>query len=379
MAYNFSTAKLQALLLLLLFGFMRSAAKVTVKMQTADCKRLAAKPTWTSIQSCTPAPNCTVYDPKQFIIDNQKEGPVTILCFNDGYVAAILLSQTADSNNGLPLDISGPLPLFWSTFPKLAIIKLDSSKLGPGTLPGHWGYIKSLTTLSITASDGKGTKLTGGLPSNWGLLTNLESLVLSGLHGVSGKLPSEIGLMKKLYELDLADNAFNGTLPASLGRLTSLEYLYLNNNKFIGDPTAVLTKLAPSLIELDLSNNNFSGRLPAALGNGTNLEIIKFYNCRFSGRLPPEWSGLTNIGEIDLRYNKGLVGPIPPSWSALMGILVELYIGRTGIRGPMDVFKSADALDLYIYPETQMCGDIPEGVIVWLNDSFTVDELPACK
>lgn len=44
-------------------------------------------------------------------------------------------------------------------------------------------------------------------------------------NNITGKLPSEIGRLKRLETLDLSDNFFRGEIPFSIGYLRSLQYL----------------------------------------------------------------------------------------------------------------------------------------------------------
>lgn len=371
---GFSNAAVVAFVLLLAIG---TASSAKVQMKAADCNLLTLKSDWTKVKSCKSLPSCTVYNPA-VNFDDQYEGPTTILCNKDGYVQYMYMGSSEDPNTGEPHYLTGTLPNAWYKLSKVETIFIDSSDL-EGTLPAYWGYMNNLKSLTITSSTGRSSMMRGGIPKHWGAFKNLESLAITDLDTLSGKLPSELGLLKKLTSLALGGNSFSGILPASLGRLSSLQYLYLGDNKFIGDPAAVLGKLTKTLLELDLSGNGFSGRLPVTLANAKKLQKINFQDCKFSGRLPSEWGALTSLSELNVQSNKGLVGAFPASWSKLPR-LGTLYIGGTGIRGSMATFKNYSYIFMYIYPETQMCGDITEGryVSLW-NFGPKVTKLPKCK
>ena len=51
---------------------------------------------------------------------------------------------------------------------------------------------------------------------------------------LSGTVPSEIGLLTSMRELDLSFNRFTGTIPSELGRLTKLSGLHLESNSIVG-------------------------------------------------------------------------------------------------------------------------------------------------
>lgn len=363
------------LMVLMLVVSTVGAAKVTMK--AADCNLLVLKSDWTKITSCKTLPSCVVYNATD---ENQFDN---IRCDKDGYVVYLSLYSSEDPDTGEPDYLTGPLPKDWYKFSRIQELTIDSSDLS-GTLPAYWGYMKTLRRLSIQSSVGRSSAgIKGPIPTHWGALKNLERLQVSNLDTLSGKLPSELGLLKKLKELDLSGNSFNGILPLSIALLPSLKWLYLGGNKFIGDPTVFLTKLVPNpnLEELDFSGNGFSGRLPAVLAKAKNLGKINFQDCKFSGRLPSEWGSFRNLYEMNLQGNKGLVGGFPATWSKLPN-LGTLYIGGTGIRGDMATFKNYRYIYLYIYPETQMCGDIPKGdsfsVSLW-NFGKKITKLPKCK
>lgn len=367
-------AALTGVVLLLVAG---AASATKVAMNAAECKLLALKSDWTKITSCSPPPSCTLFNATA---DDQNEDPrVNILCDKDGYVQLLAMQSFTNYLTGETDNLYGTMPNAWYKLQRVETIIVDSGDLN-GTFPAYWGYLKTLKTLIVQNSAGRQSAgLQGPIPTHWGALKNLEKLVVSNLDTPSGKLPNELGLLKKLKQLDLRGNSFSGILPASLSLLPSLQYLYLGSNKFIGDPTWLLGKLASNLVELDMSSNVFSGRLPATLGNATNLMKINFRDCHFTGRLPPEWGNLTALQQLDVQSNKGLVGGFPKTWSKLP-TLYTLYIGGTAIRDSIDFFKDYRFIFLYIYPETQLCGNITDGRYIsnW-NNGPSIYKLQPCK
>jgi Leucine-rich repeat (LRR) protein len=57
------------------------------------------------------------------------------------------------------------------------------------------------------------------------LLTNLERLNLN--YGLTGTIPTEIGILTKLESPDLDFNELMGRIPTDLGMLTNLLFLFL--------------------------------------------------------------------------------------------------------------------------------------------------------
>jgi Leucine-rich repeat (LRR) protein len=88
-------------------------------------------------------------------------------------------------------------------------------------------------------------------------------------------IPEEIGILKKLTELELNNNVIE-TLPASIGKLQALKKLSLSNN--------VLNKLPQELFELK------------------NLEELSLMNCQLEA-LPEQISQLTKLKNFEIEGN----------------------------------------------------------------------------
>ena len=88
---------------------------------------------------------------------------------------------------------------------------------------------------------------------------------------------TDLGMLKKLEELDLSDNNFEGILPPCLGRLTSLRFLNISKNQFGGNiPSFVIASLT-SLDYIDLSYNHFEGLFSfSLLANHSKLKVVRF-------------------------------------------------------------------------------------------------------
>ena len=67
----------------------------------------------------------------------------------------------------------------------------------------------------------------------------LESLELTE-NSLSGTIPTEIGLLTKLWMLNLQRNMLSGTIPTEIGKLTRVSSVYLERNSLAGTlPTEI--------------------------------------------------------------------------------------------------------------------------------------------
>jgi len=92
--------------------------------------------------------------------------------------------------------------------------------------------------------------LNGELPSEIGVLDSLQNLDLSG-NLLGGPLPYELGDLSVLEEMILDSNLFNGSIPESFGNLSLLETLLLNSNELDGIPNLLGKGETPFLDGLD--------------------------------------------------------------------------------------------------------------------------------
>jgi Leucine-rich repeat (LRR) protein len=96
--------------------------------------------------------------------------------------------------------------------------------------------------------------------------TNLVTRIVWSDQGLGGTIPQDIGLLKNLTHLDLAENALGGQIPDGLYDLVQLEYLYLHSNRLTGSISEKIANLF-NLINLFLGENQLSGKFPKELGS----------------------------------------------------------------------------------------------------------------
>ncbi|MCY3886603.1 MAG: YbaY family lipoprotein [Chloroflexi bacterium] len=210
-----------------------------------------------------------------------------------------------------------------------------------GTLPSALGDLGSLTELDLGDN-----RLQGAIPEALGNLTDLESLSLDG-NELSGPIPVLLHRLRNLRELDLSGNRFSGVIPAWVDMLVNLTDINLAENRLRGLLPTALGRLA-DLETLDLGGNLFWGLLPAAWNALANLESLSLAGNRLRGPLPAAWGELVNLGALDLSGNR-LEGPLPAAWAELTN-LEALSLAGNGFRGPLPAawgeLVNLEALDL---------------------------------
>ncbi|KAI4596457.1 cysteinyl-tRNA synthetase [Pestalotiopsis sp. 9143b] len=110
---------------------------------------------------------------------------------------------------------------------------------------------------------------------------------------------AELGGLGGLLKLNLANNRLN-TLPQYFGAFRSLRSLNLSSN-FIDQFPPFLCDLE-GLVDIDVSFNSIA-ELPEEIGRMRTLEKFVMTNNRLAGALPSTFSKLSNLRELDLKFN----------------------------------------------------------------------------
>jgi FKBP-type peptidyl-prolyl cis-trans isomerase/Leucine-rich repeat (LRR) protein len=135
-----------------------------------------------------------------------------------------------------------------------------------------------------------------------------EALDLEG-QGLTGEIPSEIGLLKNLRKLNLRNNYLSGPIPSEIGNLSELIYLYLMTNHLEGSIPPEIGNLT-QLSDLNLQNNNLSGNIPKELGNLKGLTHLMLYSNYLTGEIPKEIGNMKGLLDFEAFQNQ-LSGTIP--------------------------------------------------------------------
>lgn len=145
------------------------------------------------------------------------------------------------SNN----EFTGDLPTDISDLYNLKYLFLAfNDKLTPGPIPVKWAHrLTQLKDFSL-----QGTKRTGNIPSDLG---EMKSLVLLDLadNDLTGPIPEEIGYLRHLKFLILKENKLSGSIPESFSKLTKLDTAVMDRNDLTGGASNMCTPKLKSLVE----------------------------------------------------------------------------------------------------------------------------------
>jgi hypothetical protein len=190
-----------------------------------------------------------------------------------------------------------------------------------------------------------------------GELTNLEYLYLSATSVEYDGVPSVLGKLTALIELDFSEtlyfgsldgaafsnlsnlrylamekNAYNSPIPIELAQLPNLEYLHADFS-FLEGSLDFITSM-PKIVELWVDDNpNLKGPIPSGVGNMANLASFSASNCDLTGTIPTEIGSATNMIQMWLNDNR-LTGEIPSEIANLVGMKI-LNVQNNDLEGDM--------------------------------------------
>ncbi|KAL7246595.1 hypothetical protein ACSBR2_001655 [Camellia fascicularis] len=173
-----------------------------------------------------------------------------------------------------------------------------------GSIPPSLCNCQNLLVLNLFHNN-----LNGSIPIEIMRLSSISIFFSLANNGLTGGLPSDVGSLKNLEELDVSNNRLSGTIPNSLSNCLSLEWLHLEGNSFQGMIPQSLRELR-GLRELDLSHNNLSGLIPSYLGE-LHLEKLNLSFNKLQGEVPMK-GVFQNGSAISVVGNNDLCGGIPP-------------------------------------------------------------------
>ncbi|XP_039022865.1 receptor protein kinase-like protein ZAR1 [Hibiscus syriacus] len=171
--------------------------------------------------------------------------------------------------------------------------------------PCHWPGI-ACTHGRVTSIFLPGKGLTGYIPSELGLLDSLTRLSLSQ-NNFSKPIPYHLFNATNLIYIDLSHNSFSGSVPLQIQSLKNLTHLDLSSNSLNGSLPESLVELKSLRGTLNMSYNQFSGEVPASYGEFPVMISLDLRNNNLSGKVPQVGS-LVNQGPTAFTGNPNLCG-----------------------------------------------------------------------
>lgn len=220
-----------------------------------------------------------------------------------------------------------------------------------GTIPTEIGQLSSLENINLSKDS-----IYGSLPLEIYDLVELEFLYLSDLE-LSGSIPANINQLQKLRLLNLEKNKLTGGIPVEIGDLSELWSLNLSFNELAGSIPSEIGNLS-NLSGLNLLSNQLTGTIPVALGNLANISVLTLQNNQLTGTIPVEFGALPKLFQLDLSANK-LEGTIP----ATLGNATELrrlQLWRNNLSGTIpSALGNLTNLEWLYLSENNLNGSIP--------------------
>ncbi|KAF5934289.1 hypothetical protein HYC85_030460 [Camellia sinensis] len=302
-------------------------------------------------------------------------------------LASNAFSENLTINNGIFLpnleflllvhnQLTGNIPSSLCNSSKLTMLIL-AANLFTGPVPKYLGnliHLEHLTNCTSLEESGVGqNKLSGALPNSIGNLSNsLRKL------SVSESIPKEIGSLRNVNVLALANSNLNGNIPSTLGEIESLQRLYLGGNNFHGSiPNEIC--LLRNLGELYAEQNKLSGSIPSCIENLRGLQVIKLSHNKLAF-IPSSLWNLETLRYLNLSLNS-LGGSLDPnirptrviqivdlSWNQISGSilrvigsfqsLISLNLSRKSFSRPIpNTIGNLITLDFLVLGQSSVLND----------------------
>lgn len=182
---------------------------------------------------------------------------------------------------------------------------------------------------------------------------------------ITGKIPENIGNLKKLRELCVSSIGLTEDLPRSIWECESMEVLALGNG--IGKYSNAFTGIIPedivnlrNLYSLTITGNQFTGTIPKSITKLTNIGVISIDDNNLEGIIPEDIGNLVGLRTFWASYNN-LNGSIPKSICNLIN-LQTFSIDDNKIEGVIpELVGNLKKLDTFWASNNNLVGGIPIG------------------
>eukprot|EP00534_Pseudo-nitzschia_fraudulenta_P006134 CAMPEP_0201183168 /NCGR_PEP_ID=MMETSP0851-20130426/123000_1 /ASSEMBLY_ACC=CAM_ASM_000631 /TAXON_ID=183588 /ORGANISM="Pseudo-nitzschia fraudulenta, Strain WWA7" /LENGTH=793 /DNA_ID=CAMNT_0047467857 /DNA_START=74 /DNA_END=2458 /DNA_ORIENTATION=+ len=190
------------------------------------------------------------------------------------------------------------LPIEFFNLQKMRHLDIGDNKF-VGTFPNEISNMRALEILTLGPN-----KFTGTIPTSMASLLGLSYLSVSGIPGLTGRIPAELGFnLNRLQALTISETNISGNIDTSFGRLPSLQSLDFSNNQLRSAIPSELGTLA-NLVTLNLGNNFLDGIIPESIGTIPTLQQIRLNNNLLEGGIPASFGNLSYLNTLRLEANR---------------------------------------------------------------------------
>ena len=183
-------------------------------------------------------------------------------------------------------------------------------------------------------------QVSGRLPTELGMLTGLTGFVVAE-NSIQGTLPTELGAISNMFDsFEIRGNSFSGEIPHQLSFLTALTSSFIIDQEIDGEGSLGGT-IPPELSDISLLKESFvlrglhaSGSLPSELFMLFSLsgQFQVSFNHELGGTLPTEIGLMTNVKEVLLNGNQ-FSGSIPTQVGSLTNVERGLVLSQNAFSG----------------------------------------------
>jgi hypothetical protein len=182
------------------------------------------------------------------------------------------------------------------------LTRIDLRAMGlSGTIPTEIGLLKELTLLDLQGFPTNNDVVRGTIPSEIGHLERLGVLRLAG-NEISGKIPDQLYNLLSLQIVNIGFNEISGQISSEIGQLKKLVAFAASNNNLSGTIPTNIGKLN-EVQAIYLSHNLMNGSLPSEIGKLNYMNVLFLANCSLSGSLPSEIGNLSQMSKCTRTRN----------------------------------------------------------------------------
>ncbi|WCJ44183.1 Leucine-rich receptor-like protein kinase family protein [Euphorbia peplus] len=249
---------------------------------------------------------------------------------------------------------SGGFPTWVCNLTQLVVLSVGVNKYDEGEIPDNIGNLKNLNLLFLANSH-----LTGGFPESIFELPSLGTLDLSR-NKITGDFPKAISKLQNLWKIELFHNNLTGEIPHEIGNLTLLREIDLSANQMYGKLPEELGSLK-NLVVFQIYGNNFTGEIPAGFGDMRHLDGVSIYGNSFSGEFPANFGRFSPLNSIDISENR-FSGSFPKYLCEGRKLQFLLALGNRFSGDFPDSYGECKSLQRFRINDNEFSGKISDAV-----------------